>query len=81
MANVANLNLTSGTININMLGGSLTSGNYDVINYSGSLSGIASALTLTGVASGNTRQVFTLATSGSSAGELRSRLSTVPPRI
>ena len=66
-----NLNLSSATaININMLGGSLNNGSYPLIDYSGSLAGSLSTLTLNSLASGTTRQTFALATSGSSPGEL-----------
>ena len=80
LANVTNLNLSSATgININMLGGSLSNGNYSLINYSGSLSGGASVLTLNGVA-GN-RQAFSLATTAPSAGTLILQVSAAPASL
>ncbi|MBN2578841.1 MAG: autotransporter-associated beta strand repeat-containing protein [Pirellulales bacterium] len=63
LISVDNLSLWSGTIDIHMLEGSLTTDTYRLINYTGSLlSGVGSVsyLTLTGVSSGGSRQNFAL---------------------
>ena len=48
LADVNNLSLGAAAIAINMPAGSLSNGSYDLINYSGSLSGSASTLMLSG---------------------------------
>ncbi len=71
LAKTTNLNVSSPTtIAINILGGALGNGSYPLIDYSGSLSGSLASLSLSGVASGATRQTFSLAASGSAPGEL-----------
>ena len=71
LISVASLNLSNTTtLAINKLGTSLGSGVYDLINYSGSLTGSVANLSLSGTSSGTTRQTFTLSTTGASAGSL-----------
>ncbi len=53
-----------------MPGGPLSNGSYDLINYSGSLSGNAATLTLSGTTGGVSGQTFLLLTTAPSAGEL-----------
>ncbi len=65
LAYVTGLNLSAPTaLAFNVTGGSLNNGNYPLIDYSGSLTGSASSMTLSGLPTGATRQSFTLATSG-----------------
>ncbi len=79
LVKVNNLNLNAMTaISINMLGGSLSNGSYDLIRYSGSLTGNTSILALSGAASGVARQAFTLVTSNSSAGMLLLEVTGAP---
>ena len=78
---VTNLNLGAAVIDINMPAGSLSNGSYDLINYSGSLSGSASTLMLSGAASGTVRQSFTLVTSASSAGSLLLQVAGSPASL
>jgi fibronectin-binding autotransporter adhesin len=63
LAVVGNLTLTGTTsISINKLTGIVASSPYTLINYTGTLTGNASNLTLTGAAGGTTRQTFALDT-------------------
>ncbi len=81
LADVNNLSLGAAAIAINMPAGSLSNGSYDLINYSGSLSGSASTLMLSGAASGPVRQSFTLVTSASSAGSLLLQVAGSPASL
>ena len=79
LVNVGNLSISSATaINVNMSGGSLGSGIYNLIDYSGSRNGSPATLTLNGVASGAVRQAFTLIASSSSAGTLSLQVTNAP---
>jgi len=63
LVKVNNLTLTNTTnLAINKINGVLTSATYTLINYTGTLTGNASNLTLTGAAGGTTRQTFTIDT-------------------
>ncbi len=80
LAKATNLNLNGPTtINVNMLGGALSNGNYPLIDYSGSLTGSLTTLTLNGLTGGG--QVFSLAASGSSPGELVLEVAKAPANL
>ena len=79
MAYVNNLNLISPTaFSFDVAGGSLNDGNYTLISYGGSLSGSASTMTVSGLASGAVRQAFSLVTVGSAEGALVLQVSNAP---
>jgi fibronectin-binding autotransporter adhesin len=80
--NVANLNLNGpATINVNATGGFLGDGAYNLVNFSGSLGGSASALSVTGLTSTGTRQSYSLVTSGSAAAALQLQVSEAPAAL
>lgn len=63
LVKVNNLTLTNTTnLAINKINGALASATYTLINYTGTLTGNASNLTLSGAAGGTTRQTFTIDT-------------------
>ncbi len=71
LVNSVNLTLTgTTTIAVNKLGTALGSGTYTLFNYSGTLTGDTSNLTLSGVVGGTSRQTFTLGTTGSTNGSV-----------
>ena len=66
---VGNLSINAATtINLNLSGGSLATGSYNLIDYSGNLTGSLSALTLNGLPGGSSQQAFALVASASSTG-------------